>query len=90
MPFSLLIFRSDYYRLDDRGVGVRVPGESRIFSSPRRPDLLWGPPNLLFNAYRGQGGWGVKLTTHLQLMPKSKNVDLYNHSPIRLHGVVLN
>jgi hypothetical protein len=29
------------YGLDDRGVGVRVPGGSRIFSSPRRPDWLW-------------------------------------------------
>jgi hypothetical protein len=26
------------YRLDDRGVGVRVPVGSRIFSSPCRPD----------------------------------------------------
>jgi hypothetical protein len=26
------------YGLDDRGVGVRFPVESRIFSSPRRPD----------------------------------------------------
>jgi hypothetical protein len=31
--------------LDDRWVGVRVPVGSRIFSSPRRPDRLWGPPN---------------------------------------------
>jgi hypothetical protein len=30
------------YGLDDRGVGVRVPVGSRIFSSPRRPDRLWG------------------------------------------------
>jgi hypothetical protein len=41
------------YGLDDRGVGVRVPVESRIFSSPRRPDLLWGPSSLLSNGYRG-------------------------------------
>jgi hypothetical protein len=41
------------YGLDDRGVGVRVPVGSRIFSSPRRPDRLWGPPNLLFNGYLG-------------------------------------
>jgi hypothetical protein len=34
------------YGLDDRGVGVRVPVEPRTFSSPRRPDRLWGPPNL--------------------------------------------
>jgi hypothetical protein len=34
------------YGLDDREVGVRVPAGSRIFSSPRRPDRLWGPANL--------------------------------------------
>jgi hypothetical protein len=32
------------YSLDDRGVGDEVPVGSRIFSSPRRPDRLWGPP----------------------------------------------
>jgi hypothetical protein len=39
------------YGLDDRGVGVRVPLGSRIFSSPRRPDRLWDPPSLLSNGY---------------------------------------
>jgi hypothetical protein len=34
------------YGLDDQGVGVRVPVGSRIFSSPRRPDRLWGPLSL--------------------------------------------
>jgi hypothetical protein len=34
------------YWLDDRGVGVRVPVGSRIFSSPRRSDRLWGSPSL--------------------------------------------
>jgi hypothetical protein len=33
--------------LDDGGVRVRVPVGSRIFSSSRRPDRLWGTP------YRG-------------------------------------
>jgi hypothetical protein len=32
---------------------VRVPVGSRIFSSPQRPDRLWGPLNLLSNGYRG-------------------------------------
>jgi hypothetical protein len=41
------------YGLDDRGVGVLVPVGSRIFSSPRRPDRFWGPPNILSNGYRG-------------------------------------
>jgi hypothetical protein len=40
------------YELDDRGVGVRVPVGSRIFSSLCLPDRLCGPPSLLFNGYR--------------------------------------
>jgi hypothetical protein len=42
------------YGLDDRGVGVRVLVGSRIFSSPRRTDRLWGPPSLLSNGYGGK------------------------------------
>jgi hypothetical protein len=41
------------YGLNDRGVGVRVPVGSRIFSCPRRPDWLWGLPNLLSKGYWG-------------------------------------
>jgi hypothetical protein len=40
------------YGLDGRGVGVRVPVGSRIISSPRRPDRLWGPHSVLSNGYR--------------------------------------
>jgi hypothetical protein len=49
------------YGLDDRGAGVLVLVWSRIFSSPRRLDRLWGPPNLLSNGYRGVLSPGVKL-----------------------------
>jgi hypothetical protein len=41
------------YGLNDRGVRVPVSLGSRIFSSPRRLDRLWGPPNLLSNGYGG-------------------------------------
>jgi hypothetical protein len=40
------------YELHDWGFGVRVPVESRFFSSPRRPDRLWGSPSLLSNGCR--------------------------------------
>jgi hypothetical protein len=41
------------YGMEDREVGVRVPVGSKMFSSSRRPDRLWGPPSLLSNGYRG-------------------------------------
>jgi hypothetical protein len=30
---------------------------------------------------RGKSGWGVMLTTHLHLVPRSRMVELYFHSP---------
>jgi hypothetical protein len=50
---QLQITESTGYGLDDRGVGVQVPVGVRVFSSPRRPDRLWGSPNLPSNGYRG-------------------------------------
>jgi hypothetical protein len=49
------------YGLDDQEVGVRVPVGSRIFSSLRRPDRLWGSLNLLSNGVPGALSPGVKL-----------------------------
>jgi hypothetical protein len=60
------------YGPDDWGVGVRVSVGSRTLSSPRRPDRLWGPTSFLYNGYRGLSGQGVKVTTHLQLVPRSR------------------
>jgi hypothetical protein len=36
------------------------------------------------------GGRRVKLSTHLDLVSRSRMVELYLHCPIRLHGIVLN
>jgi hypothetical protein len=49
-----------HWRIEDRGIGVWVPVGPRIFSSPRCPDRLWGPPNLLSNGNRGSLSSGVK------------------------------
>jgi hypothetical protein len=39
------------YGLDDRG---SIPDRGRgFFFQPLHPDLLWGPPSLLTNGYRG-------------------------------------
>jgi hypothetical protein len=83
------------YGLDGRRFGVRVPVGPRFFSFPRRPDRLWGPPSLLSNGYQGQflrgkaaGAWSWPLTCIY--CRGQECVDLYNHSPIPLHGVVFN
>jgi hypothetical protein len=79
------------YGLDDRGVGVRVPVISRIFSSPRRLERLWGPPNLLSNGFRGVKWPGREADHSPPTSSEAKTcVDIYIHSPIRLHGIVLN
>jgi hypothetical protein len=66
-----------------------------LFSSPQRSDRFWSPPSLLSNGYRGLSprglsGRDVKLTIHLHLIPRSKIVELYLHSPKYLYGIVLN
>jgi hypothetical protein len=39
-PLIFLSVPSTGYGLDDRGVGIRVPVGSKVFSSPLRPDRL--------------------------------------------------
>jgi hypothetical protein len=75
--------------------GVRFLSGSRFFSSSQRPDRIWGTPSILSNVYRrlfprGLRDRGVKVTTHLDLLPRSEMVELYLHLPIFLHDIVLN
>jgi hypothetical protein len=55
-----VVGRATGYGLDDQGIGVRVPVMSRIFSSPRRPDGLWGPASFPSNGHRRLIPPGVK------------------------------
>jgi hypothetical protein len=48
------------YRLDDQGVGVRVPIASRILTCSYCPDRFLGPPNLLSIGYQEFFLWRIK------------------------------
>jgi hypothetical protein len=71
--FSILLLRKL------RGL---IPGKvKRAIYSPQRPSLYLGSSSLLVNSYRGiypcgYSGRGVKLTTHLQLVPRSRILEL--------------
>jgi hypothetical protein len=78
------------YRLDDREVGVRVRIRSKIVSYSHRPDRLWGPLSLLYSGYRGLFLQNVKLTTHLQLVPRSRKCGCIHPLPYMPHVIVRN
>jgi hypothetical protein len=54
---------------------------------PTHPPIQWVLGELSMEV---KWGWGMELTAHLHLVPRSRMAELYFHSPIRLHGVVLN
>jgi hypothetical protein len=59
---------------------------SRPALEPTQPPVQWVPGAV----YPGIKRQGVKLTTLLHLVPMLRMVELYLHSPIHFHGVVLN
>jgi hypothetical protein len=67
-----------------------IPGTGkRIFFSPQHPDLIWGPPSLISSGYWRLFPRGVKLTSDIFLVPRSRMVELYLHSPTHLHGMMI-
>jgi hypothetical protein len=67
------------YWSDSRKVGVQLSVESRIFTSPRRPGLLSNGYRVLFPL--GLGGRAVKLTTHLQLVLRTRKCGFIHPLP---------
>jgi hypothetical protein len=84
------------YGLYDSGVGVRVSVEATIFTSPCRLDRLLGvhpasyPMGTGGSFLGGKAAGAVKLTTHFQLLPKSRKRGSIHPLPHTSHGVVLN
>jgi hypothetical protein len=80
-------------RAERLGFNSRQRQEIFLFYTTSR--LVLGPTRLISNGYRelfpqGESGRDMKLTTQVHLVPRSRIVELYLHSLIRLHGVVLN
>jgi hypothetical protein len=76
-----------YYSLNGRGIGVRVPVGSRIFSSPRRLDRHWNPQppiQWLLGALSSEVEWQEREadhSPHLQLVPRSRKTFVYTPTP---------
>jgi hypothetical protein len=69
-------FSISYYRYLWAGIAQSLQrGAGRL-------DRLWGPPSPISNGYRGVKRPGVKLATHLHLVPRSRMVELYLHFPM--------
>jgi hypothetical protein len=82
-PFS---FRSDIGTASSvvgMVIGLRAARQWQILlCSPKFSRRIWRPPSVLFNEHRklflcGQSGWGVKLTAHFYVMPRSVFTSLY-------------
>jgi hypothetical protein len=84
------------YGLDDRDSRVRLPAGAGNFSIHHRVQNGFGAqpasyPIVIRGSFPGgKVAGGVKMITHLHLVPTSKNECSYTSTPpTRLHGVVL-
>jgi hypothetical protein len=68
------------YGLDNRMIGVRLPEEAGNFSLRHHYQTGSGAHPASYPMGTG-GERGVKLTTHLHLVPRSKNEWSYTSSP---------
>jgi hypothetical protein len=56
--------------------GYRLDGWGLITGGAQLEDWLWGLPSVPPNEY-----WGLKLTSHICLVPRSRMIELYFQSP---------
>jgi hypothetical protein len=80
------------YGLDGKSLNPKEA--KRLVSTPHRPDRLWAHPasypmgtgEALSTGVKRQGR---EADTRLQIVSRSRILELYLCSPIRLHGIVL-
>jgi hypothetical protein len=97
VPNLLIVYI--YHRIAQTGYGLGgrglIAAGARFFSfflasravlGPTQPPIQWVPRVLS----PWESGQGMKLTTHLHLVLRSRMMELYLHSPICVHGMVLN
>jgi hypothetical protein len=101
-----LLTQSVWRRATSFTAGVRFPAGTRDFSLLDSVHIVFGAHSIAFTSSFGPTqspiqclpgllpqryiGWGVMLTAHLHLVPRSRMMQLQLYSPIRLHGLVLN
>jgi hypothetical protein len=68
-----------------------IPGRGKMFLFSIASRLALGPTQPLIQWIRGAGrdSQDMKLTTYLHLVPRSRVVELYLHSPVCVHVMML-
>jgi hypothetical protein len=67
-------------------VGFQQGQEIFLFKTMNQ---FWDHTSLLTSCFRGESGWGSKLTTSLHVVSRLRTYGAYLHSPIWLHSSVL-